>query len=72
MKIKRSIIIPSILIIYLVVMAFIGWPSYAQEGKYLEFTLIIVATLVIIVVLFFLLRRRDRMRQSLRKRRDKK
>ena len=64
---KRSILVPVLLLIYLIVMAVIGWPHYASTGRFLEFTAIIVATLVVIVVLFFLLRRRDRMRDRMKR-----
>lgn len=67
---KRSILIPTVLVIYLIVMAVIGWPHYIGQGLYWEFIGIIAATLVVIVVLYFLLRRRDRMRAELRKQRD--
>lgn len=67
---KRSIIIPGVLVIYLIVMAVIGWPQFIEQGKYLEYIGIIVATIVVIVLLYFLLRRRDRMRRELRKQKD--
>lgn len=66
----RSTLITSVLLIYLIVMAVIGWPQYSAEGKYMEYAIIIGATLVVIIALFFLLRRRDKMRQQLRRRKD--
>lgn len=67
---KRSIIIPGVLIIYLVVMGVIGWPQYAAEGNYWEFAGITCATLIVIVLLFFVLKRRDKMRQESRKQKE--
>ncbi|MEG0949880.1 MAG: hypothetical protein RR837_03005 [Bacteroidales bacterium] len=67
---KRSILIPGVLTIYLIVMAVIGWPHYSAEGKYLEYAGLIGATLIVIVLLYFLLRRRDRMRREFRKQKD--
>lgn len=67
---KRSIIIPGVLLIYLFVMAWLGWPHYSAEGKYWEFAGIIGITLIVILLLYFLLRRRDRLRQELRKQKD--
>lgn len=67
---KRSILIPGVLTIYLIVMAVIGWPQYIEQGKYFEYVGIIAATLVVIVLLYFILRRRDRMRREMRKQQD--
>ncbi|MEG1586150.1 MAG: hypothetical protein RR346_04680 [Bacteroidales bacterium] len=67
---KRSILIPAVLIIYLIVMAVIGWPNYAAEGNYWEYAGLLIATLIVIVLLYFVLRRRDRMRQELRKQKE--
>ena len=67
---KRSILIPAILIIYLGVMAYLGWPEFSAQGKYLEFTAVIIVTLAIITGIFFLLRRRDKMRRENQKQRQ--
>lgn len=67
---KRSILIPGVLIIYLIVMAVIGWSHYSAEGRYWEYAGLIGATLVVIILLYFVLRRRDRMRQELRKQKE--
>ena len=67
---KRSIIIPVMLLIYLCIMAYFGWPHYSENGDYLEQFGIIGLTLVIIICLYFFLRRRDRYRIEVRKRKD--
>ncbi|MGL4293737.1 MAG: hypothetical protein ACRCSQ_09200 [Bacteroidales bacterium] len=67
---KRSIIIPGLLTIYLIIMGIIGWPRYAAEGKYWEFAGIATATIIVIVLLYFVLKRRDKMRRENRKQRE--
>lgn len=65
MKIKRSTFLPSILLVYLGVMAFIGWPAYLSGAtSALQYFGTVGETLVVIVLLFFSLRRRDRLRQE--------
>ncbi|MEG1617513.1 MAG: hypothetical protein RR202_07140 [Bacteroidales bacterium] len=66
----RSKLITAVLLVYLTIMAIIGWPHYAEQGKYIEYVAIILVTLGIIIGLFFLLRRRDKMRSQLRRQRD--
>lgn len=65
MKIKRSTIIPVILLIYLAVMSVIGWKQYAigamTAGEYFG---IIALTLIIIVMLHFNLKKRERLRSE--------
>ncbi len=63
MKLKRYIVIPAALLIYLAVMAYIGRGEY-YAGHYLYYFGIIAATLLCIVLLFFTLRRRDRLRRE--------
>ena len=67
---KRSIIIPLLLVIYLCVMAYIGWPYYSENGDYIEYFGLIILTLVIIIILYFFLKRRDSYRREVRKRKD--
>lgn len=61
MKLKRSTVIPVLLLIYLAVMAYIG-RSELLAGHYLYYFGIIGATLVCIVLLHFSLKRRERLR----------
>ncbi len=60
---KRSTLIPLLLLIYLGVMAYIGRGELAQ-GRYLYYFGIIALTLVCIVALHFTLRRRERNRRK--------
>lgn len=65
MKAKRSIIIPLVLLVYLAVMATIGWDEYAAgRSSALYYFGTIAVTLIIIVLLHFNLRRRERLRRE--------
>lgn len=63
MKLKRSVVIPIILLIYLAVMSYIGRGEF-QQGHYLYYFGIIGSTLVVIVLLHFFLKKRERLRQE--------
>lgn len=60
MKIKRSTLIPIILLIYLAVMSYIGFPEF-RAGHYLYYFGVIGVTLVIIAILHFFLKKRERL-----------
>ena len=63
MKIKRSTLIPAVLLVYLAVMASIGWKQYASGAmSTAEYFGIIAVTVAVIVLLRFNLRRRERLR----------
>lgn len=63
MKIKRSILIPSALLVYLAVMSVIGWKKYATgDMGATEYFGVIALTLAAIVLLYFNLKRRERLR----------
>ena len=65
MKVKRSVLIPAVLLVYLVVMACIGYPEYAAgRTSALEYFGVIAITLVVLVLLYFSLRRRERYREE--------
>lgn len=58
-KIKRSTLIPSLLFVYLCVMAYIGRREFFS-GNYLFYFGVIGVTLVCIVLLHFVLKRKER------------
>ncbi|MDE5689217.1 hypothetical protein [Duncaniella sp.] len=62
MKLRRSTFIPLILLVYLAVMSYIGFPEYRQ-GHYLYYFGVIGLTLVIIALLHLFLKKRERQRQ---------
>ena len=62
MKIKKSTLIPSILAVYLAVMAWIGYPEYAAgRTSALYYFGIIGITIIILIALHFNLKRRERL-----------
>ncbi len=59
MKIRRSTTIPLILLVYLGVMSYIGYPEF-QQGHYLFYFGVIGLTLAIILLLRIFLKKRER------------
>ncbi|MGL4806432.1 MAG: hypothetical protein ACRCX5_13045 [Bacteroidales bacterium] len=70
MKIRKSIVLPSALIVYLGIIAYMAFPEYQKNQNHFEYIGTIVATLVIIVVLFIFLRKREKNKLSSRRRKD--
>ena len=65
MKIKRPTLIPAVLLVYLAVMAAIGYPEYAAgRTSALYYFGIIAITLVVLVLLHFSLKRREKYRDN--------
>ena len=63
MKLKRSTLIPLVLLVYLAVMSTIGWKQYASDAmSATEYFGIIAITLAVIVLLHFNMKRRERLR----------
>ena len=63
MKIRKSIVIPICLFIYLMEMAYIG-RHILYAGDYLQYFGIIAATIVVIVLLHFSLKKKERLREE--------
>ena len=64
-KIQRSTIVPLLLVVYLAVMSYIGYPEYeAGRMSALYYFGIIIVTLGIIIALRFLLKKRERLRKE--------
>ncbi len=65
MKFKRSIIIPSLLGVYLLVMAVIGYPRYSSgEESALFYFGVLAVSVVVIVLLHFNLKKQERLRRE--------
>lgn len=65
MKLRRSILIPAALTIYLIVMASIGWKQYASGAMTATYYFgVLAASIAAIVLLYFSLRRRERLRRE--------
>lgn len=63
MKLQRSTIIPILLLIYLGVMSYIGYPEF-QQGNYLYYFGVIGVTLILICVLHLFLKKQERLREE--------
>ena len=65
MKIARSTLIPLILLVYLAVMSYIGYPAYADGRKSaLYYFCVISKNIVVIILLHFILKHRERLRRE--------
>lgn len=69
---KKRNIITIILLIYLGIMAYIGWPNYIDEGRYWEYAGIIAGTLVAIFALRYVQGKKEKMRNYYKKESEKK
>lgn len=63
---KRINLTTLVLLIYLAVMSFIGWPGKRPDASYVGYFGAIVATLVIIILLRYVQIKRFKMRQKRR------
>lgn len=63
LKFKRSTLIPVLLLIYLIVMAYIGRGEF-QAGNYAYYFGIIGTTLICIILLHFVIRKRERLKNE--------
>ena len=69
---KQRNIITIILLIYLGIMAYIGWPNYIDEGRYWEYAGIIAGTLVAIFALRYVQGKKEKMRNYYKEESEKK
>ncbi|MFL1682765.1 MULTISPECIES: hypothetical protein [Bacteroidales] len=69
---KKRNIITIILLIYLGIMAYIGWPNYIDEGRYWEYAGIIAGTLVAIFALRYVQGKKEKMRNYYKEESEKK
>lgn len=62
MKLKKSTVLPIVLLCYLGLMSYIGYPDYATgKSSGLYYFGIIGTTIVVIILLHFSLKRRERL-----------
>lgn len=67
-RIPRSTLVPVLLLVYLAVMAVIGWPEYASgRSSALYYFGVIGATLAVIFLLHLNLKKREKMRAKAEK-----
>lgn len=60
-RIRKSVFIPSLLFIYLAIMAYMGRDKLLA-GNYLEYFGILIVTLLCITILFFTMRKQEQIR----------
>ena len=65
-RVKKSLLIPSVLLIYLAFMAYMGRDKLLA-GSYLEYFGILIVTLLCILILFFTLRKQEEVRERRRR-----
>ncbi|MGL5785694.1 MAG: hypothetical protein ACRCX4_02585 [Bacteroidales bacterium] len=70
MKIRKSILLPSALLVYLGVITYMSYPEYKINQNHLEYFGTIAGTIAIIVVLYFFLRKREKMNDHRSRRKD--
>lgn len=63
-KIKKHILFPLVLIIYVAVMAVISYPKYEKSGNWKEFLIILGLCILIAILLYFVLKRQQRVRDK--------
>lgn len=63
-KIKKSTLLPLLLLIYLAFMAYQGLP-YLYAGRYAYFFGILITTLTIIILLHFTLKHREKQKENI-------
>lgn len=67
---KKSNLITIILLIYLGVMAYIGWPKFIEAGQYIEYFAIILVTLIVIFLLRVVLCKKERLKRERQQQQD--
>lgn len=61
-KIKKEFLFPSVLLIYLSIMAYISFPRYKESGNWGEYFAVTGISVLLVVLLFFLLKRKQQIR----------
>lgn len=61
-KIKKHVLFPAVLLLYIAIMAYIGYPRYSESGNWSEYFAVIGISALLVVLLFFLLKRKQTIR----------
>lgn len=61
---KRHNFLPSLLLIYTLVMAVIAYPKFKESGNWVEYLTIIGGCILIAFVLYFILKRKQKLRDK--------
>lgn len=63
-KIKRHLLIPLLLLVYVTIMVVMAFPKYQESGNWNEFFMILGISLLLIVLLYFIYKRKDKIRDK--------
>ncbi len=63
-KIKRHILIPLLLLVYVTIMVVMAFPKYQESGNWNEFFMILGISLLLIVLLYFIYKRKEKIRDK--------
>jgi len=61
-KIKKQFLFPAVLLIYMAIMAYIGYPRYKESGNWSEYLTVTGISVLLVVLLFFILKRKQQIR----------
>ncbi|HBG58719.1 LPXTG cell wall anchor domain-containing protein [Proteiniphilum sp. UBA1028] len=63
-RIKKQVLFPVVLLLYMAIMAYISYPRYKASGEWGEYLAVIGIGLLLVVLLFFLLKRKQKIRDQ--------
>ena len=63
-KIKRHLLIPLLLLVYVTIMVVMAFPKYQESGNWNEFFMILGISLLLIVLLYFIYKRKEKIRDK--------
>ena len=61
-KPKKHILLPSVLLLYIAVLAYISFPRYKESGNWKEYIIVLGISVLLAVSLFFLLKQKQKIR----------
>ena len=63
-RIKKYILFPAVLLIYVAILAIMTYPRYVVSGDWREYYSVIGVSLLLAVLLFFILKRKQKIREQ--------
>ena len=66
-RIKKHILFPVVLLIYVVLLGIMTYPRYQASGNWSEYYSVIGVSLLLAVLLFFILKRKQKLRERFTK-----
>lgn len=61
-KPKKHVLLPSVLLLYIAVLAYISYPRYQESGNWKEYYIVLGITVLLAISLFFLLKQKQKIR----------